>query len=430
MFSPLVTFPALYFATLLMLAGSGLFTTYIGLRLTEQGAGDMWTGALMAAYYFGLVCGGKFGHRLIASVGHIRSYVACAGAATVTVLIHALVDDLNVWIALRFVMGVVMMNQYMVIESWLNEQAENHQRGKVFAGYMVAVDLGLVIGQALLAWHPQLDYKPLLLVAICFAACLIPLAMTRRVHPAKLVAAPLEIRFFWQRVPQSLVTIFTAGLLVGGFYGLAPVFASRSGLDTAQSSFYVGLCIVAGFCAQWPLGWLSDRLDRCKLIRANAVLLCLAAVPLWGLVTLPYPWLLAAGFVSGMLLFTLYPLATAFANDHVEPERRVELSAMLLTTYGVGACIGPLLAGAAMQHFGPGMFYVLTSAYAVILIVFVQPRFVSGEHRLEAAPLHHVAMPDTVSPMAAALDPRIDEVPQELVVEAPASIGPGSDKTR
>ncbi|MCO6728890.1 hypothetical protein KQH20_30875, partial [Streptomyces sp. CHA16] len=85
------------------LAGSGLFTTYIGLRLTEQGAGDLWTGALMAAYYFGLVCGGKFGHRLIASVGHIRSYVACAGAATVTVLIHALIDDLNVWIALRFV---------------------------------------------------------------------------------------------------------------------------------------------------------------------------------------------------------------------------------------------------------------------------------------------------------------------------------------
>ncbi|MBA1081286.1 MFS transporter, partial [Escherichia coli] len=113
----------------------------IGLRLTEQGAGDFWTGALMAAYYFGLVCGGKFGHRLIASVGHIRSYVACAGAATVTVLIHALIDDLNVWIALRFIMGVVMMNQYMVIESWLNEQAENHQRGKVFAGYMVAVDL-------------------------------------------------------------------------------------------------------------------------------------------------------------------------------------------------------------------------------------------------------------------------------------------------
>lgn len=423
MFSPLVTFPALYSATLLMLAGSGLFSTYMGLRLTEEGAGDAWVGGLMAAYYFGLVCGGKFGHKLIASVGHIRSYVACAGLATVIVLLHVLVERLEVWLLLRFVMGAVMMNQYMVIESWLNEQSENHMRGKVFAGYMVAVDLGLVVGQGLLAMSPTLDYKPLVLVAICFASCLIPLAVTRRVHPAKLVAAPLEIGFFWKRVPQALGSIFVAGLMVGAFYGLAPVYASRSGLDTAQASLFVAICIIAGFCAQWPLGWLSDRLDRSWLIRGNAILLCLAAIPMWGLFELPYWLLLANGFVTGMLLFTLYPLAVALGNDHVEQSRRVALSAMLLTTYGVGACIGPLFAGLMMQHFGPGMFYMLVSLYAVVLIFWVQPKRVTGQHRVDEAPLSHVAMPDTVSPMAAALDPRVEEVPEELLVEAPASIG-------
>ena len=423
MFSPLVTFPALYSATLLMLAGSGLFSTYMGLRLTEEGAGDAWVGGLMAAYYFGLVCGGKFGHKLIASVGHIRSYVACAGIATVIVLLHVLVERLEVWLLLRFVMGAVMMNQYMVIESWLNEQSENHMRGKVFAGYMVAVDLGLVVGQGLLAMSPTLDYKPLVLVAICFASCLIPLAVTRRVHPAKLVAAPLEIGFFCKRVPQALGSIFVAGLMVGAFYGLAPVYASRSGLDTAQASLFVAICIIAGFCAQWPLGWLSDRLDRSWLIRGNAILLCLVAIPMWGLFDLPYWLLLANGFVTGMLLFTLYPLAVALGNDHVEQARRVALSAMLLTTYGVGACIGPLLAGFMMQRFGPGMFYMLVSLYAVVLIFWVQPKRVTGRHRVDEAPLSHVPMPDTVSPMAAALDPRVDEVPEDLLVDAPACIG-------
>ncbi|CAM3067715.1 putative major facilitator superfamily transporter [Ectopseudomonas mendocina] len=423
MFSPLVTFPALYSATLLMLAGSGLFSTYMGLRLTEEGAGDAWVGGLMAAYYFGLVCGGKFGHKLIASVGHIRSYVACAGIATVIVLLHVLVERLEVWLLLRFVMGAVMMNQYMVIESWLNEQSENHMRGKVFAGYMVAVDLGLVVGQGLLAMSPTLDYKPLVLVAICFASCLIPLAVTRRVHPAKLVAAPLEIGFFCKRVPQALGSIFVAGLMVGAFYGLAPVYASRSGLDTAQASLFVAICIIAGFCAQWPLGWLSDRLDRSWLIRGNAILLCLVAIPMWGLFDLPYWLLLANGFVTGMLLFTLYPLAVALGNDHVEQARRVALSAMLLTTYGVGACIGPLLAGFMMQRFGPGMFYMLVSLYAVVLIFWVQPKRVTGRHRVDEAPLSHVPMPDTVSPMAAALDPRVDEVPEDLLVDAPVSIG-------
>ncbi|MGV2465320.1 UNVERIFIED_CONTAM: MFS transporter, partial [Pseudomonas aeruginosa] len=160
---------------------------------------------------------------------------------------------------------------------------------------------------------------------------------------------------------------------------LAPVYANRNGLDASQSSFFVGMCIVAGFCAQWPLGWLSDRLDRSWLIRGNAVLLCLASIPMWGLVTLPYWLLLANGFVTGMLLFTLYPLAVALANDHVEQPRRVALSAMLLTTYGVGACIGPLVAGALMRHFGPGLFYMLVSGYAVLLVFWVQPKRVTGE---------------------------------------------------
>ncbi|MCY1179823.1 putative MFS-type transporter YcaD [compost metagenome] len=124
---------------------------------------------------------------------------------------------------------------------------------------------------------------------------------------------------------------------------------------------------------------------------------------------LPYWALLGNGFVTGMLLFTLYPLAVAFANDHVEQPRRVALSAMLLTTYGVGACIGPLIAGALMRHFNPGMFYVLVSAYSFLLIFWVRPKKVSGMHQVDEAPLHHVPTPDSMasSPFVAALDPRV-----------------------
>ena len=143
MFSPLVTFPALYTATLLMLAGSGLFTTYIGLRLTQEGAGDLWVGGLMASYYFGLVCGGKFGHKLIASFGHIRSYVACAGIATVTVLLHALVDQLEVWLLLRFITGAVMKrSQGMFVQQWRRTGTLNAHIEETFSGHALVKVFG------------------------------------------------------------------------------------------------------------------------------------------------------------------------------------------------------------------------------------------------------------------------------------------------
>ncbi|MBW8356141.1 MAG: MFS transporter [Pseudomonas sp.] len=422
----LLTFPALYCATLLMLAGNGLFFSFIGLRLTSDGVGELWIGGLTAAYYAGMVCGAKFGHRMIAAVGHIRSYVACAGAATMIVLLHLLFEDLWLWLVLRFITGLVMMNQYMVIESWLNEQAGNQQRGAVFAGYMVAVSLGLMLGQSVLIWRPELDFKPLLIVALCFAACLIPVALTRRLHPAKLVAAPLQIGFFWRRVPQALSTVFITGLLVGSFYALAPVFITLSGLDTAQAGTFVAVAILAGLCGQWPLGWLSDRLDRARLIRACALLLCLVTVPLWGLFGLSFTFLLLFACLSGLLLFSLYPLAVALANDHIEQPQRVALSAMLLATHGVGACLGPLLSGALTNLYGHNALYMVFSLFALLLAWRVQPSKVSGEFRVDDAPLQHVAMPEhPPSVQASTLDPRIEAVPGEWLIQAPPPGEPG-----
>ncbi|WP_410017112.1 MFS transporter [Pseudomonas sp. 5P_3.1_Bac2] len=414
----LKSFKSLYFATVLMLLGSGLLGTYQALRLA-QSADGLWVGALMAANYFGLVLGGKVGHRLIARVGHIRAYAACAGVVGAAVLGHGLTDWLPAWLLLRVLVGLGMMCQYMVIESWLNEQAEKSQRGRVFAGYMGASYLGLILGQLVLVVHPGLGPELLMLVALCFALCLVPLALTHKMHPAPLQPAPLELRFFLQRVPLSLTTIAVAGLLIGAFYGLAPLYASRMQLSTEQVGIFMGCCILAGLLVQWPLGWLSDRYDRVCLIRGCAALLAVAALPLALLPQANLTLLLIVGFVLSLMQFSLYPLAVALANDHVEAERRMSLTAMLLVTFGVGACIGPLLAGVLMRLFGANMLYVFACACALILVVRVRPERVTHLHQVEDAPLQHIHTPDSTasSPLAAALDPRVDD-PAEPASEA------------
>ncbi|MCJ1888212.1 MFS transporter [Pseudomonas sp. LA21] len=411
-------FRALYFAAVMLLTGSGLLSTYLALRLGAEKVDGLWIGAMMAAYYLGLVLGGKIGHRLIARVGHIRAYVACGGLVTAAVLGIGLLPWLGFWLVLRTAIGLGMMCQYMVIESWLNEQAEARQRGLVFAGYMVSSYLGLVLGQLVLVVHPGLGPELPMMIALCFALSLIPVAITHKVHPAPLRPAPLEPRFFLKRVPQSLTTVLVSGLVIGAFYGLAPLYASQQGLTTEQIGLFMGGCIFAGLLVQWPLGWLSDRYDRAVLIRNAAILLLLFALPLALLPMLPLPdmslplvLLLPAGFLVCLVQFTLYPLAVAFSNDHVEGDRRVSLTAMLLVTFGVGACIGPLAAGALMKLFGPNMLYAFVCACSLILIWRVQPEKVSGMHRVDEAPVKHVATPDSMvsSPLSAALDPRVDD---------------------
>jgi len=310
-----------------------------------------------------------------------------------------------------------------VVESWLNEQAQTEQRGQVFAGYMGASYLGLILGQLVLVVHPTLGPELLMLVALCFALCLVPVALTRKLHPAPLHPAPLEMRFFIERVPLSLTTIVVAGLLIGAFYGLAPLYGTRIGLSTEQVGLFMGFCILAGLLVQWPLGWLSDRYDRVRLIRGCAALLVLAALPLAILPQASLPLLFAVGFVVCALQFSLYPLAVALANDHVEADRRVSLTAMLLVTFGIGASIGPLLAGVLMRFIGANMLYAFVCACALILVFRVRPERVTHLHQVDDAPLHHIPMPDSTasSPLAAALDPRVDEqmVHEQMHDQAP-----------
>jgi len=426
MLATLSSFSALYLATLLMLAGNGLFNTSMGLLLNAREVSQIWIGTLIASYYLGLVLGARLGHRLIIRVGHIRAYVACAAVATTMALAQTLLDVLPVWLVFRVIAGMAMVTQLMVIESWLNEQTENHQRGRIFSVYMVVSGLGTVLGQLALLMFPVADLRPLILVAMCMAVCLVPIALTARSHPAAQLPAPLDIRFFFKRVPMSLTALFLAGNLSGAFYGLAPVFAAKQGLSTAHVAMFVSAAVTAGLLAQWPMGWLSDRVNRVGLIRANALLLTVAMVPLWGWLHLPFWLLLLLSGLFGVLQFTLYPLGAAFANDHVEPERRVGLAAVLIMVYGVGACIGPLLAGALMDLGGPGMFYVFASACALMLVALMRPARVTGEHQVEEAPIHFVPAPDSLqsSPVAATLDPRADPAHDLYVETVPVDNSP------
>ena len=405
------SFRGLYFASLMMLIGSGLLSTYLALRLAADEVDGLWIGAMMAANYFGLVLGGKVGHRLIGRVGHIRAYATCAGIVGAAVLGLGLINWLPAWLFLRMIVGLGMMCQYMVVESWLNEQAAARQRGMVFSGYMIASYLGLVLGQLILVVHPGLGPELLMLIAMCFALCLVPVAMTRSIHPAPLRPAPLEPRFFISRVPQSLTTVLASGLIVGAFYGLAPLYAAQQGLSTEHVGMFMGFCILAGLLVQWPLGLLSDRYDRAQLMRTFAGVLVIAALPLAVLPSMPLEMLLVVGFIASLVQFSLYPLAVAFANDHVEGERRVSLTAMLLMTFGIGASIGPLVAGALMKQFGSNMLYAFVCFISLVLALLTRPKAVTHQHQVDDAPLHHVAMPDSMSgsPLVVALDPRVDE---------------------
>ncbi|WP_434952989.1 MFS transporter [Shewanella sp. HL-SH4] len=408
MTSPLRSFTSLYSTTFMMVLAAGLLTTYLGLKLTMMDVPQIWVGGMMSAYYIGLVCGSKVGHKLIAQVGHIRAFVACAGVVTASALGHALIDNLTIWLILRVLVGMGMMCQYMVLESWLNEQAEPSQRGTVFASYMIVSYLALMAGQGAISLYPDLGIEPLLLIAICFALCTVPISITRRIHPEPLTPAPLNMKHYWKRAPQALTTIALGSMIVGCFYGLAPAYATAQGIEPQSVALYMSCTIFAGLLAQWPMGKLSDLMPRSRLIRINCGLLGILVLVI-ALVPFDAQISLVLTGIFGVLAFTLYPLATALANSRIEQHERVGLSATILVTFGIGASIGPLIASSLMQHFGNNMLYGFMSICAFTLVIRLL--FINNKQKAEQGSSNDYVMAggDLVSsPLAASFDPRVN----------------------
>ena len=360
-------FAALYLATVLIQLAATLLISHLALRLSAGGASEFWVGALMAANALGMAVGGSIGRVLIERLGHVRAYAASSGLIVTAVLSHEVSAALPLWLILRAVAGTAMMCQLMVLESWLNERAGSKERGRVLAVYMIATYVGMVFGQLGLTAGDGVDGRALVGVAMAFALCLVPVVMTRIPQPIVLARARAGYWMLVRSVPQALITVLVSGLINGSFFGLAALYARQQGMGPDETGRFLAMPIAAGLLAQLPLGMLSDRLPRAALIRGVAAGLALVCVALGTARGLSPGALMACAFCVGALQFCLYPLGAAFANEQVAPEQRVALAGVLLTTFGIGSCIGPLAAGAWMAYADHSALYYFFAACAALL---------------------------------------------------------------
>ncbi|HET9680116.1 MAG TPA: MFS transporter, partial [Gammaproteobacteria bacterium] len=338
----LISLTSLFLAVLLMMLGNGLLGSLLGLKLAQAGASPLAAGVVMAGYYLGLVIGAFVCQGIVRRVGHIRAFAAFGAINVATVMLLALTTATPVWVALRIITGITMMGLYMVVESWFNERAERRVRGRVFSLYMAVSFAGLGGGQFLLAMNDIASLDLFLVAGMLFSLCLVPVALTRAVHPQPVEATRFDIRHLFQLAPYAVIACSCAGLVNGAFYALGPVYAYATLSGAAGTGAFMGVTIIGGLLLQWPVGLLSDRFDRRTIMALLSIAVAVLSLLLLLLESALF-WQLVIALLWGGLAFTVYPVAVAYANDHIEPQDIMPAAGALLLSYGIGAAMGPLL---------------------------------------------------------------------------------------
>lgn len=349
------------------MSGNALQGSLLGLRAPSAGFPDLVTGIIMSSYYFGFVFGALAVPRLVERVGHIRVFTALASLASISALGHAVVVDAPVWAVLRILTGFCNIGLFIIAESWLNDRSTNETRGQLLGVYMIAMSGSMAVGPLLLNVADPAGPVLFMTASILVSLAVLPVSLTTYPAPRFENPARLGVVELVKTSPLGVAGCFTNGATSGALVWLASLYATGLGMDVGNVSLFMAATIVGGIVLIWPIGRLSDRFDRRKILTIVAFTGG-AAASLAALFAGPEPLIqIIAVAVVGCFLSPLYSLSIAHTNDHLRPEQMVAASSGLLLAAGVGGILGPTVAGAMMQIAGPaGYFWFPASAMLLL----------------------------------------------------------------
>ncbi|MDP9084586.1 MAG: MFS transporter [Pseudomonadota bacterium] len=352
-----------------LMLGAGLQSTLLGLRATIEGFPTLVTGVVMSCYYVGYVIGTKIAPPMLQKIGHIRVFATLAAVASASILVQGCFVNPWTWGAMRLMSGLCFAGIYIVAESWLNNLASRANRGRLFAVYMLVLYVGLGTAQFLLLLSNPRSPTPFMLVSVLIALAMVPIVVSAQRLPAAAVPRKVRVHELYGNSPLGVVGVTVSGLISAIIFSMGPVYARLSGLDTTNVATFMAVSILAAVATQYPVGRLSDRIDRRTVIAGVCTLATLVAGSIVAFPTMPPAVFLAlTGLFSGFAL-TLYSLCVSHVNDKLEPEQMVAASSALLLLNGTAAAIGPSLMGGLVTAFGPPAYFAtlatLTGALAV-----------------------------------------------------------------
>lgn len=385
--------------------GSGLLSTLTTLRLYEINTPALLIGAMMSVFYLGLIVGTFRFERLLKRVGHIRTFSASAAVITSICVIQGMFVQPYVWILLRLIAGFATAGLFMVVESWLLIKSDVSSRGKILALYMICYYLSQSIGQLLINMASTQTLQLFAVSSMLTSMAIIPLTITKIPTPIFDNASPFEFTNVLKKAGLALTICFGAGLLVGSFYGVLPLYLADNRLTTGTVGSSMAIAILGAMFLQYPIGMISDLIGR----RFALILICLfgSVFSVMMLVNITNAALLnTLLFVLGGCVFTIYPVTVSFANDVIDESEILSASQTLILTMSTGACLGPLVSS---------LLIALTSKKDYLLfnaVLFLSMLIYTSWRKLTVASTEieqEFMMAPQSTPLAVELDPRMNE---------------------
>ena len=349
---------ALFFGFAIISLAHGLQGTLIGVRAVFEGFSFISTGFVVAGYYVGYLSGSIIIPILLKRVGHIRVFAALASLASIAILLHSIFLQPHMWFFIRILTGISLAGIFVIMESWLNDKSTNETRGQILSIYMIITFSFLGLGQFLLNLSDPLKVDLFILVSLLLSFALIPILLSVSEQPSIINPKNFTLRELYSISPLGFFGAIFTGLSHSAILGYGAVYAATKGFDLIEISIFMLIVSSFGAIFQWPIGYISDKIDR-RIILVAVTLLASGIsllIVISSYISIVIVFILLAIF-AGMSL-PMYSLTIAHTNDYLEQNEIVGASATIAILVGIGSICGPILVSLFMHYIGADGFFV------------------------------------------------------------------------
>ena len=340
--------------------GSSFFTTFTTLYVYDHLASEPWVGLIQASFFGGYIGGAIIAQHLLHRYTHVATYTAIALLYLGLITIAMLPFSPAVWLASRFLMGVALAILYIIIESWIVIGSPNATRGAALGLYMVGLYFSQSSSQLIVDFIHTGSNLPFYITLGLIAFSITPL-LFMRLNPINEQAINRHTIFhFLKANPIGVITCALAGCINGIFFSYTPLFAQKYDLSV---SLIMSLTILGGLVFQYPIGTLSDRISRRKMLQWLGLALSLISLLIFAF---PGKHLYALTILFGGMAFTMYPISISYVAEHFDSDDFTALCSAQLLVFSLGSIIGPLVSSATLSIWSVDKVYILTAIFALL----------------------------------------------------------------
>tara|TARA_B100001123_G_scaffold70422_1_gene78891 strand:- start:73 stop:1362 length:1290 start_codon:yes stop_codon:yes gene_type:complete len=408
---------ALFTGYFILMIAHGFQGNLLGVRSVIEEFNFLATGAIMSGYFVGYFAGANLIPNLVGKVGHIRVFAAFASMASLSILIHAIFVNPMVWTCGRFITGFSIVSIFIVMESWLNDRANNRTRGQLLSIYMFITLIGLSFGTLLLNFSSPEKYEPFILISLLLSLALIPILLTKRKAPKFKKLGYIDIKGLYKTSPLATVSMLCTGIIHSALFSLGAVYAASMNFTIFEISLLLFIVTIFGGIFQWPIGYYSDRSDRRIIIifcSFFSVIFCVLAIFASG-TSLENMYLATSVGVNKIMFFVyvalyagmaipLFTLNLAYVNDYIPKEKFVAAGSGMQIIFGIGAMTGPFICSLMMNKFGSNGFFLHFLIFHLIIGLFGLYRITKRSYK-DNPESTFTPLPRNITPLGIELDP-------------------------